>query len=90
MIALVMFLACLLMLALDFPVAFTFGGYAPESAAMGAVGAIILALMGRKLRFSMLHQVAMEITQINAIMFTILAGATFYSLIHSGLASWRH
>lgn len=39
--------ACLLMLVLDFPVAFTFGGYAPESAAMGAVGAIILALMGR-------------------------------------------
>ncbi|MCB1985695.1 MAG: TRAP transporter large permease subunit, partial [Nitrosomonas sp.] len=34
-----------------------------ESAAMGAVGAIILALFGGSLRFSMLHQVAMETTK---------------------------
>ncbi|MDR4516235.1 MAG: TRAP transporter large permease subunit [Nitrosomonas sp.] len=52
-----------------------------ESAAMGAVGAIILALLGGSLRFSMLHQVAMETTKISAMVFTILAGATFFSMV---------
>lgn len=52
-----------------------------ESAAMGAVGAIILALLGGNLRFSMLHQVAMETTKISAMVFTILAGATFFSMV---------
>lgn len=52
-----------------------------ESAAMGAVGAIILALTGGSLRFSMLHQVAMETTKISAMVFTILAGATFFSMV---------
>ncbi len=52
-----------------------------ESAAMGAVGAVILALMGGNLRFSMLHQVAMETTKISAMVFTILAGATFFSMV---------
>ncbi len=52
-----------------------------ESAAMGAVGAIVLALMGGSLRFSMLHQVAMETTKISAMVFTILAGATFFSMV---------
>ncbi|MCP5275843.1 MAG: TRAP transporter large permease subunit [Burkholderiales bacterium] len=52
-----------------------------ESAAMGAVGAIILALFGGSLRFSMLHQVAMETTKISAMVFTILAGATFFSMV---------
>ncbi len=52
-----------------------------ESAAMGAVGAIILALIGGNLRFTMLHQVAMETTKISAMVFTILAGATFFSMV---------
>ena len=52
-----------------------------ESAAMGAVGAVMLALIGGKLRFSMLHQVAMETTKISAMVFTILAGATFFSMV---------
>lgn len=52
-----------------------------ESAAMGAVGAVILALSGGNLRFSMLHQVAMETTKISAMVFTILAGATFFSMV---------
>ncbi|WP_256207877.1 TRAP transporter large permease subunit [Nitrosomonas sp. Nm166] len=38
-----------------------------ESAAMGAVGAVILALISGKLRSSMLHQVAMETTNSNSI-----------------------
>ena len=52
-----------------------------ESAAMGAVGAVMLALIGGKLRFSMLHQVAMETTKISA-MVTILAGATFFDGVY--------
>ncbi|GJL75627.1 TRAP transporter large permease subunit [Nitrosomonas sp.] len=52
-----------------------------ESAAMGAAGAIILALPGGSFRFSMLHQVAMETTKISAMVFTILAGATFFSMV---------
>lgn len=52
-----------------------------ESAAMGAVGAILLAMMGGNLKFNMLHQVAMETTKITAMVFTILAGATFFSMV---------
>ncbi|WP_090658091.1 TRAP transporter large permease [Nitrosomonas marina] len=52
-----------------------------ESAAMGTVGAIILAVLGGNLRVSMLHQVAMETTKISAMVFTILAGATFFSMV---------
>lgn len=52
-----------------------------ESAAMGAVGAILLALMDGNLKFTILHQVAMETTKITAMVFTILAGATFFSMV---------
>lgn len=52
-----------------------------ESAAMGAVGAIVLATLNRRLKISMLHQVAMETTKITAMVFTILAGATFFSMV---------
>lgn len=56
-----------------------------ESAAMGAVGAVVLAAVSTsatgKFRFSMLHQVAMETTKISAMVFTILAGATFFSMV---------
>lgn len=52
-----------------------------ESAAMGAVGAIVLAVLSGNLRFSMLHEVAMETTKITAMVFTILAGATFFSMV---------
>ena len=52
-----------------------------ESAAMGAVGAVALALVGGNFRFPMLHQVAMETTKISAMVFTILAGATFFSMV---------
>ena len=52
-----------------------------ESAAMGAVGAVFLALAGENFRFRMLHQVAMETTKISAMVFTILAGATFFSMV---------
>ncbi|MEK7843887.1 MAG: TRAP transporter large permease subunit, partial [Pseudomonadota bacterium] len=52
-----------------------------ESAAMGAGGAVALALAGGNFRFPMLHQVAMETTKISAMVFTILAGATFFSMV---------
>lgn len=52
-----------------------------ESAAMGAVDAVVLALAGGNFRFRMLHQVAMETTKISAMVFTILAGATFFSMV---------
>ena len=52
-----------------------------ESAAMGSVGAILLAMVNKKFRFSMLHQVAMETTKITTMVFTILAGATFFSMV---------
>ncbi|BBL34415.1 C4-dicarboxylate TRAP transporter large permease [Nitrosomonas stercoris] len=52
-----------------------------ESAAMGSVGAILLAIVNRKFKFNMLHQVAMETTKITTMVFTILAGATFFSMV---------
>jgi tripartite ATP-independent transporter DctM subunit len=52
-----------------------------ESAAMGAVGSVVLALASGNFRFPMLHQVAMETTKISAMVFTILAGATFFSMV---------
>ncbi|SDY71284.1 TRAP transporter large permease [Nitrosomonas halophila] len=52
-----------------------------ESAAMGAVGAIVLATLNRRFKLSMLHQVAMQTTKITAMVFTILAGATFFSMV---------
>lgn len=52
-----------------------------ESAAMGSVGAIVLATLNRKFKISMLHQVAMETTKITTMVFTILAGATFFSMV---------
>lgn len=52
-----------------------------ESAAMGSVGAIVLAILNRKFKISMLHQVAMETTKITTMVFTILAGATFFSMV---------
>lgn len=54
-----------------------------ESAAMGAVGAIVLAVMNGRFRFNLLHQIAMETTKISAMVFTILAGATFFSMVFS-------
>lgn len=41
---------------------------------MGTVGAVILALIERKLRFSMLHRVAMETTKISTIVFIYTGG----------------
>jgi tripartite ATP-independent transporter DctM subunit len=52
-----------------------------ESAAMGAVGAMILASLNGQFKITMLHQVAMQTTKITTMVFTILAGATFFSMV---------
>lgn len=52
-----------------------------ESAAMGAVGAMLLAGFSGRLRLAMLHQIAMETTKVSAMVFTILIGATFFSMV---------
>lgn len=52
-----------------------------ESAAMGAVGAVMLATVSGSFKLPMLHQAALETTKISAMVFTILAGATFFSMV---------
>lgn len=52
-----------------------------ESAAVGAVGAVMLAGAGGRFRFALLHQAAMETVKISAMVFTILAGATIFSMV---------
>lgn len=52
-----------------------------ESAAVGAVGAVILAIISGRFSFAMIHQTAMRTVQISAMVFTILIGATIFSLV---------
>jgi len=56
-----------------------------ESAAMGAVGAVLLAVVlsnaHRKFKFALLFDAAMETAKISAMVFTILVGATFFSMV---------
>jgi len=61
-------------------------GYATptEAAALGAMGAMLLALVKRKLSFSQLRQVAYGTTEISAMVFMILIGASLFSLVFRG------
>ncbi|MDG1579475.1 TRAP transporter large permease subunit [Pseudomonas sp. GOM6] len=61
-------------------------GYATptEAAALGAVGAMLLALSKRKLNFSQLKDVAYGTTEISAMVFLILIGASLFSLVFRG------
>lgn len=61
-------------------------GYATptEAAALGAVGAMVLALSKRKLNFSQLKEVAYGTTEISAMVFLILIGASLFSLVFRG------
>jgi len=57
-----------------------------ESAAVGAVGASILAAIRlRGLKFKMLHEVADQTVRISAMVFMILLGASLFSLVFRGL-----
>ena len=61
-------------------------GYATptEAAALGAVGAMLLALAKGKLNFVQLRDVARGTTEISAMVFLILIGASLFSLVFRG------
>nr|MBF0682934.1 TRAP transporter large permease subunit [Pseudomonas sp.] len=61
-------------------------GYATptEAAALGALGAMVLALYKRKLNLTQLREVAFGTTEITAMVFMILIGASLFSLVFRG------
>ncbi len=62
-----------------------FGGFATptESAAVGAVGALVLTIIYRRFSFDMLRMAAGETTRVTSMIFAILVGATAFSLVFS-------
>ncbi|MBV0933225.1 TRAP transporter large permease [Marinobacterium weihaiense] len=62
------------------------GGFATptEAASVGAVGAIGLALMRRALNLQTLNEVMRSTTQVSAMVFIILVGASIFSLVFRG------
>lgn len=54
-----------------------------ESASVGCLGAVALVLLYRKFSFQLLFDAAMETTKITAMVFTILIGATLFSMVFS-------
>ncbi len=56
-----------------------------ESAAVGAVGAMILAAMNRQLSIRMLKEVMDSTLRISSMVFVILMGASVFSLVFRGL-----
>lgn len=56
-----------------------------EAAGVGAFGAIILALINKKLNFRILKEVSQQTTLITSMVFMILIGATAFSLVFRGL-----
>ncbi|MDX1298524.1 MAG: TRAP transporter large permease subunit [Pseudomonas sp.] len=61
-------------------------GYATptEAAALGALGAMVLAFCKGKLNFGQLREVASGTTEISAMVFMILIGASLFSLVFRG------
>lgn len=62
------------------------GGYATptEAAGVGAIGALLLALINRQLSLQALQEIAQSTTQVTAMVFLILIGATLFSLVFRG------
>lgn len=60
-----------------------FGGVATptESAAVGSVGALILALMYREFSFKMMFDSALDTVKVTSMVFGILIGATAFSMV---------
>ncbi|MBO6549679.1 MAG: TRAP transporter large permease subunit [Rhizobiales bacterium] len=56
-----------------------------ESAAVGAVGASLLAIQAGKFNFSILRSVSQETVKISSMVFIILVGASMFSLVFRGL-----
>lgn len=52
-----------------------------EAAAVGALGAVLLAFRQKKVTLKMLHQTAVETTHLTAMVFMILLGATTFSFV---------
>ena len=55
-----------------------------ESAAVGAVGAFCLAVLGKKFNLDILKSVSRETTKISSMVFIILIGASMFSLVFRG------
>ena len=56
-----------------------------ESGAMGAVGAVILTALNRKLSFNLLHEVAKGTIKMTCMVFIIIMGASCFALVFRGL-----
>ena len=56
-----------------------------ESASVGAVGAMVLALMNRRLSMPVLREVMQGTLKISTLVFVILLGASVFSLVFRGL-----
>jgi tripartite ATP-independent transporter DctM subunit len=56
-----------------------------EAAACGAVGALLLAFIRRKLSLGVLKEIADQTTAMSAMVFTLLIGAQFFSVVFRGL-----
>lgn len=52
-----------------------------ESAAVGCIGAMVLAAMYRKLRWQVVEESALETVKVTAMVFAILIGATAFSMV---------
>jgi len=63
------------------------GGYATptEAASLGALGALVLAIVNRKLSLSTLKNVMQNTLQVTSMIFLIFIGAAFFSLVFRGL-----
>ena len=63
------------------------GGYATptEAASLGALGALLLALINRKLDINTLKTVMQNTLQVTSMIFLIFIGAAFFSLVFRGL-----
>lgn len=60
-----------------------------ESASVGAVGAIIIAVAQRRFTFALVRETAHETMAITAMAFMILIGAAFFMLVFRGLGGER-
>jgi TRAP-type mannitol/chloroaromatic compound transport system permease large subunit len=52
-----------------------------ESAAVGAVGALVLAVLYQRLSWKMLQETSTETIKVTAMVFAILVGATAFSMV---------
>lgn len=55
-----------------------------EAAGVGAIGALVLGALRRELSISQLHEIAISTTKTTSMVFFILIGASFFSLVFRG------